>query len=617
VPFDRFFRSDLIFDLPVRGPGLVILWLVGAVILTLATAVCFALGLTSSTVGFVFLSIIVVLSLMDSFVSSLIFSVIAVGLLDYFFIAPIFSFEISFDTDGATLIAFIVTSFAITGLVRQVRNLGETQRGQARLLDLTHDAIFVRSLDHVISFWNRGAENLYGWTREEAIGKVSHELLKTVFPVAIEQIMETVLNTGRWEGELSRSRRDGSKIIVASRWSLETDEKGQPVGALEINSDITERKRVEDMLQRMQAAYLTEAQTLSHTGSFAWTVKDGDIVWSEECARIYGYAPTDKPSVEALIAQVHPDDRLMAEAAYARAANVGENVDFEHRLVMADGSVKHIHVVAHVMSENGHGRQYVGAIMDITETKLAQEQLQQAQANLAHVARATMLGQLTASIGHEVNQPLAAIVTNGEAAIRYLRRDPPELDEIRDALTSMIAEGKRASEIVKRIRSLIQRADVQNAPLDINSVLADGAALVQREVANQRVVLQLDLAQGLPQVLGDRVQMQQVLINLMINAIQAMAGVDGRTRELVVRSGRDEAGSVVVAVQDSGEGLDPVKAGHVFDAFYTTKADGMGMGLSICRTIMDAHNGRIWASANDGPGATFRFSLPAIDARQD
>jgi len=617
LPFDRFFRSDLIFDLPVRGPQLVVLWLVGTVILALTTGICFALGLTASTVGFVYLAVIVVLSLMDSFISSLIFSVIAVGLLDYFFIEPIFSFQISFDTDIATLIAFVITSFAITGLVRRVRSLGETQREQARLLDLTHDSILVRRLDDVISFWNRGAEDFYGWKREEAVGNISHELLKTGFPVALEQIMDIVRRTGRWEGELSHTKRDGVRVIVASRWSLETDDEDQPVGVLEINTDITEHRRAQEMLERIQAAYLAEAQSLSHTGSFAWTADSDDIIWSEECARIYGYEPDAKPMTEALMAQVHPGDRQRAQRTYERAVNAGEKVDIEHRLMMPDGSMKYIHVVAHAMSENGHGRQFVGAVMDITETRRAQEQLQQAQANLAHVARVTLLGELTASIGHEVNQPLAAIVTNGEAAIRYLRRDPPELDEVRDALTSMIAEGKRASEIVRRIRSLIQKTTPQNAPMDINSVLTEGAALVQREVANQRVVVRLDLAPGLPEVLGDRVQLQQVIINLMVNAIQAMSGVDGRARELVVRSGRDEAGTVVVAVQDSGEGLDPAKADHVFDPFFTTKADGMGMGLSICRTIMDAHDGRIWASANDGPGATFRFSLPAIDARPD
>jgi PAS domain S-box-containing protein len=613
VPFDRFFRSNLIFDLPVRRPRLAILWLVGAAILLLTTGICYEMGLTVSTVGYLYLSIIVVLSLMDSFVSSLVFSVIAVGLLDYFFIAPIFAFELTFDSDGATLIAFLVTSFAITGLVRLVRNLGETQREQARLLDLTHDAIMVRGLDDVISFWNRGAENFYKWKREEATGKLAHDLLETRFPVALDRIMDTVRNTGRWEGELRQIKRDGSQVFVASRWSLEKDSEGQPVGLLEINSDITERKLAEEALQRLQAAYLAEAQSLSHTGSFAWTVTDGEVVWSEESYRIYGYDPSTKPSLDAVMDRVHRDDLELVRQLFDHAAREGVNIDFEHRLAMPDGSVKHVHVVAHAMHDGSDGRQFVGAVMDVTETKRAQDQLQQAQANLAHVARVTMLGQLTASIGHEVNQPLASIVTNGEAAIRYLRREPPGLGEVRDALTSMIAEGKRASEVVRRIRSLIQKTTPQSAPLDINSVLAEGAALVQREIANKRIVLQLDLTPGLPEVMGDRVQLQQVIINLMINAIQAMADVDGRIRRLLVRSSLDEAGSVVVAVQDSGEGLDPAKADHVFDAFYSTKPGGMGMGLSICRTIVDTHDGRIWASANDGPGATFRFSLPAMD----
>jgi PAS domain S-box-containing protein len=613
VPIDRLFRSDMNFALGFPRPPLLLLWLIGIVILALSTAVCFALGLTTSSVGFIYLAVIVVLSLMDSLISSLIFSVIAVGLLDYFFIEPIFTFQITFDADISTLIAFVTASFGITSLVRRVRTLGESQHEQARLLDLTHDAIFVRGLDHVISFWNRGAENCYGWKREEAIGKVSHDLLKSVFPVPLDRIMGTLLDTGRWDGEVSRTRRDGSEIIVASRWSLEKDQEGAPVGLLEINTDITERKRAQEMLERIRAAYLAEAQTLSHTGSFAWRIESGDIVWSEESAHIYGCDVSVEPTIDLLIARVHPDDLAMVRAMYDRAIGEGQNFDFEHRLSMPGGATKNVHVVAHVMSENGHGRQFVGAVMDVTETKHAQELLQQAQANLAHVARVTMLGQLTASIGHEVNQPLAAIVTNGEAAIRYLRREPPELGEVREALTSMIAEGKRASEIVKRIRSLIQKATPQNEPLDINTVLAEGAALVQREIANHKVLLQLHLVPGLPEVMGDRVQLQQVIINLMMNAIQAMAGVEGRVRGLLVRSAQDATGSVVVAVQDSGEGLDPATADHVFDAFYSTKTDGMGMGLSICRTIMDAHDGRIWASANEGPGATFRFSLPAMD----
>jgi len=613
LPFERLFRPGLTDGLGFPRPPLVLLWLIGAIIMSAATVACFALGLTSSTVGFIYVAVIAVLSLMDSLRSSLVFSIIAVALLDYFFIEPIFSFQVAFDADFSTLVAFLVTSFAVTWLVRRVRTLGEMQREQARLLDLTHDAIFVRGLDHVVSFWNRGAELSYGWTSEEAVGQVSDELLKTVYPGGLDSVMDTVLTTGRWEGELSRTRKDGSEIVVASRWSLEKDAEGETVGLLEINTDITERKRAQEALERVQAAYLAEAQSLSHTGSFAWTVDEGEIVWSEECARIYGYAPAHKPTVAELMAMVHPDDRARVQQSYARVVEAGNQIDTEHRLVMADGATKYVHVVAHAMAENGQGRQFVGALMDVTETRLAQEQLQQTQANLAHVARVTTLGQLTASIGHEVNQPLAAIVTNGEAALRFLRRDPPDLDEVRGALTGMIAEGRRASEIVKRIRSMVQKDTARTAPVDINALLSESASLVQREIAANRVVLQLEFTPGLPPVPGDAVQLQQVVINLMVNATQAMADIEGRMRKLVLRSSLSEAGAITVAVQDSGPGFSEDKAAHLFDAFYTTKSDGMGMGLSICRTIIEAHGGRISATATEGQGATFSFTLPIAE----
>lgn len=607
--FHRLFRSGLTEGLGFARPPLPLLWLIGLVLLSLATAVCLRLGLTASTAAFVYLAAIAMLSVMGSLASSLVYSVIAVALLDYFFIEPVFSFQIASDADASILVALVVTAFAITGLVHRVRTLGEAQREQARLLDLTHDAIFVCGRDHVISYWNRGAEIAYGWTREEAIGKVSHELLKTVCPegLGVDRVMDIVLDAGHWDGELSRTCKDGSGIVVASRWSLERNAKGQPVGVLEISTDITERKRV-------QAAYLAEAQRLSHTGSFSWMVDAGDFTWSEESARIYGYASGEAPAIPELMARVHLDDRPTVQRVYDGAVNGEETIDTEHRIMMSDGSFKYLHIVAHLMSGNRDGRQFVGALMDVTETKLAQEQLQQAQVNLAHVARVTTLGQLTASIGHEVNQPLAAIVANGEAALRFLRRDPPELDEVRGALTGMIAAGRRASEIVKRIRSMVQKSTPAMAPVDINALLSDCATLVQREIAANRVALQLEFTPGLPAILGDAVQLQQVVINLMVNAIQAMADIEDRTRRLVVRSGLGAAGMVTVEVADSGPGFAEDRAAHLFDAFYSTKTDGMGMGLSICRTIVEAHSGRITAAAVEGQGATFSFALPIAAA---
>ena len=224
----------------------------------------------------------------------------------------------------------------------------------------------------------------------------------------------------------------------------------------------------------------------------------------------------------------------------------------------------------------------------------------------------TTLGELAASIAHEVNQPLTAIVTSGDAGLRFLGRDPAQLEEVRDALMRMTSEGKRASGIIQRIRALTKKTETQSAPLDLNNVISESVSLVQREVSSHRVTLRMELSSRLPSVLGDGLQLQQVIINLIINGIQAMASVDDRSCELTIRSRGDETGQVLVSVQDLGVGIDPQNANRLFDAFFTTKPNGMGMGLSICRTIIEAHGGRLWACSNAGPGATFQFSLPAF-----
>jgi PAS domain S-box-containing protein len=600
---------------PARGAParrLVVLWIFGCLALALVTWVCFPLGLAPGVVAFAYLIVIVLLSLLDSFISSAIFSVVAVACLDYFFTKPFFSLRVSDPRDVLTLIAFVLTSFVITGLVRRLRDMAAAHAEQVRLLDLTHDSVFVRDANDTITFWNRAAQELYGWTREETTGKTTHNLLQTKFPVPLGEITQVLLRTGRWEGELVHTKRDGTQITVASRWSLQRDPNGRPIGTLETNNDITQSKRAEETLRRIQATYLAEAQKLSATGSFGWNVATGELLWSEETFRIFGYDSSLKPSVEAAMRRVHPDDAEMVQRVIDQAAREKQEFDFEHRLLMPDASVRHIRIVAGVACDAPGVLQFVGAVMDITAAKRAQEQLHQAQAELAYVTRVTTLGELTASIAHEVNQPLAAIVTSGDASLRFLARDPPQLNEVRDAVQRMIRDGKRASEIVQRIRALTKQTEPQSVAVDLNAVIRDSVAVVRREVAIQQVALRMDLTPGLPAILGDCVQLQQVMINLIINGIQAMGSVIDRLGELTIRSHPDEAGQVLVLVQDSGVGIDPQTASRLFDAFYTTKPDGMGMGLSICRTIIEAHGGRLWASSNAGPGATFQFSLPAI-----
>jgi C4-dicarboxylate-specific signal transduction histidine kinase len=251
-----------------------------------------------------------------------------------------------------------------------------------------------------------------------------------------------------------------------------------------------------------------------------------------------------------------------------------------------------------------------GSVQDITERKRAEEALHQAQAALAHVTRVATLGELSASIAHEVNQPLAGVVTNGQACLRWLAREVPDLQEARAAVERIIRDGHRASEVIRRIRAFATKTDPHEVPLDLNDVIREVARLVHREVLGHRVSLRTDLAAVLPQVLGDRVQLQQVLINLVINGIEAMTSVTDRPRELWIRSHQPAADQVCVAVQDSGIGIDPADLDRLFHAFFTTKTGGMGMGLSISRSIIEAHGGRLWATAHVPHGAVFQFTLP-------
>jgi PAS domain S-box-containing protein len=355
-------------------------------------------------------------------------------------------------------------------------------------------------------------------------------------------------------------------------------------------------------------AYLAEAQRLSHTGSFGWSASGG-FVWSEETFRIFGLDRATKPTIEVVIQRTHSEDVARVQEFVDRAFHDGREGDLEHRIVMPDGSVKHLHVVAHPLRDKAGDLTFVGAVMDVTAAKRADEAVQEAQAELAHVARMATVGELTAWIAHEVNQPLAAVVTNGGACLRWLGTGT--LDEACSSVESMIRDARRASEVVRSIRALAKKSEPEKAPLRINDVIRDVVRLVQREALRHGASLRLELAPTLPSVLGDRVQLQQVIINLALNALQAMASVTDRRRILLIRSQQHGDGRVVVAVADTGVGIEEKSMDKLFRAFFTTKPSGMGMGLSICRSIIEAHGGQVLAANNPGPGATFQFTLPS------
>ncbi len=670
----------------------------------------------------------------------------------------------------------IFTAFAaLLSWFGTVRRRGEADlREQAALLNLTHDTVFMMDMEGAIKYWNRGAEERYGWTADQAVGKVVHDLLKTVFPAPLEEIKAEVTRTGRWEGELLHTKKDGSQLVAASRWSLERGKRGEPVAILETNNDITERKQAEETLRRLNrelraisncnqvllrasdeqslleeicrivcedAGYrmawvgYAERDEAKSVRPVAWAgTEEGylafaNITWADTdrgrgptgtalrsgkscCVQDFAADPRLAPWRESLLQRgfrsgialplkdkdgnafgcltIHsaqpnaftPEEiRLLEELAgdmafgivtlrsraarkqaeqalrqsegelrqlvdvipqhvvvldpdgefcyvnrrdleytgltlkdvhaadyparifhpndwerlrYERQHAIAQGIPWEAeaRLLGKDGQYRWFLIRLNPLrDEQGHIIRWYGTRTDIEGRKQAEAELRESQATLAHVTRLTTIGELTASIAHEINQPLSGVVSNGSACLRWLAGDRPNLEEARDAARRIVRDGKRAGDIIARVRALARKADAAAAKLDLNETIGEVLALVMDESKRNNVVIKTDFADDLSPVPGDRVQLQQVILNLAMNGIEAMSAVEERPRELVITTQDAEADQVRVTVRDSGSGLDPQSIERLFEPFYTTKREGVGMGLSISRTIIQNHGG--------------------------
>jgi two-component system, LuxR family, sensor kinase FixL len=451
----------------------------------------------------IYLVIVVLLSLNGSFIAASVVSVVAVVFLQDLATLPLFSLSIDEPLDGVALGAFLTTALVITRLVSKMRVslerlrvsledlrlAEEASRQQAALLDLTHDTVLVRDTRERITFWNRGAHELYGWSAEEAMGQPTHKLLRTEFPAPLAVVEAELHRTGRWEGELVQSRRDDSRIVVASRWSLRRDADACPVATLETNNDITARKQAEDALS-------------------------------------------------------------------------------------------------------------------------------QAQRDLARVARVTTLGQLAASIAHEVNQPLTAIIADSNAALNWLALERPDLEKARAGLVAITKDAERAAKILTHIRGMLSSRSAQPyQPCDICSVIRETLPLIRAELTRHGIRVDTLLLTEQTLVMGDVIQLQQVLLNLLMNATEASRDVPAERRCILVSTelrGDDPPASVVVQVCDAGIGIGEADLSRLFEPFYTTKSAGLGMGLSVGKAIIERHAGRMWVSRNADHGVTFHFSIPAL-----
>jgi PAS domain S-box-containing protein len=402
-------------------------------------------------------------------------------------------------------------------------------------------------------------------------------------------------------------------VLIAVSTLVATFAGRQNELALSLSAEISRRKRSEEDLRRSEA-YLAEAQRLSNMGSWAFNVATRQFIHSsEEHHRLFGFDPREgMPGWEDWIQRLHPEDRERTMGTIERG--ICERTDFELdcRAAHPDGTIKYVHTLGHpVLNPSGDLVEFVGTAIDMTERRRAEEARLDAQNQLAHANRVTAMGQLAASIAHEVNQPIAATVTNAEAALRWLDRRPPDLEEVRQTLACIAKDGNRAAEVIDEIRALIKKAPPRKDRLEINGAIREVIGLTRGEVVKNGVWMHADLAEGLPLIQGDRVQLQQVILNLVINSVEAMSGVGEGARELLISTGKAEPDSVLVAVRDSGPGLAPATLERLFESFYTTKPGGLGLGLSICRSIIEAHGGRLWACANVPRGAVFQFTMPA------
>jgi len=478
------------------------------------------------------------------------------------------------------------------------------------IIDCLEGFVWSANADGEVDFLNQKWCDYSGLSLRDSVGQGWRCTVYSEDADALASYWGSLLHSGQpGEYEARLRRFDG-----VYRWFLMRAVPIRDVGGIitkwyGLNIDIDDRKRSEDALQRSER-FLAETRRLSLTGGIWRNAVTGKSIWSEEVYSIYEIDPSAQSKVEILLNKLHPEDRSRVKDAMDRSHTLAADFELPHRVLMADGRLKYIDLVAHI-TRNAEGElEYIAAIQDVTERKVAEQALNRLRSELAHVSRVTSLGALTASIAHEVNQPLSGIITNASTCLRMLAASPPNIEGALETARRTIRDGNRASDVIKRLRAMFSKQEVMTESLDLNEATREVVALAFSELEKESVVLRLELTKELPLIKGDRVQLQQVILNLLLNSADAMKAITDRPKLLVVRTDRVPEDHVRLTVQDTGVGVEPQRIDKLFEAFYTTKPDGMGIGLSVSRSIIERHHGRLWAEPNDGPGATFAFCIP-------
>jgi PAS domain S-box-containing protein len=500
------------------------------------------------------------------------------------------------------------------------REVAERRRAEQALAASEHDLrLIVDSIPGLVAFLTPAGEvELVNPQLVEYCGRALEELRlwgtsDTVHAEDLPRIAQvfarSITSGNPYDFEARLRRFDGVYRWFQVRGLPVRDANGRILRWCSLLTDIDERKRAEDALKRSEA-FLAEGQRLSRIGSLSWRVETGEIMWSEELYRIFGFERDVPVTLDLIGTRVHPEDIPLMNDMVERARGGVRDFEYQHRLLMPDLSVKYLHLIAHGIRDNDGRLEYIGAVHDVTQRQISEEALARARSELAHVASVTSLASLTASIAHEVNQPLSGIVTNASTCLRMLAMEPPNVDGARETARRTIRDGNRASDVITRLRALFSKKHTIAERVQLNDATREVIALSLSELQRNRVILRSELADDLPLITGDRVQLQQVILNLLRNASDAMSTVHDRPRELLIRTEQDEGDRVLLSVKDAGIGFDPRTADKLFETFYTTKNNGMGVGLYVSRSIIESHQGRLRGTLNDGPGATFSFSIP-------
>ena len=503
----------------------------------------------------------------------------------------------------------------VTENTRLYSDLAEREAKVRRLVDANIIGVFIGDLNGRILEANDAFLRIVGYDCEDVTaGRINwKDLTPQDWRERDAQWIEEKERTAvRLPIEKEYLRKDGSQVpVLVGAATFEGANQG-----VAFVLDLTERKKAEERL-RLSEGRLAEAQRLSHTGVAAYN-ETTILYGSEETYHIWGFDPAQGiPSREAVNQRIHPGDRDRVLGEVQRAVSERRDYSIGYRIALPDGTIKHLESIGRPrFSASGELVEIVVTHLDVTERKLAEEErerLRQLESDLAHMNRVSMMGELAASLAHEITQPIATARNNARAALNFLDKQPADLGEVREALGCVVGDADRAGVIVDRMRDHIKKAPPRKHRFDLNQAINEVIVLARSAIAENGVSVQTRLSEGLTPVEGDRVQLQQVILNLVLNAAEAMSTVDREARQLLIITEEGGANGVLVAVRDSGPGIDPEHIERVFDAFYTTKPSGVGMGLSICRSIIEAHSGRLWADANEPGGAAFQFTLPSAE----